>query len=393
MIATIEQERYLPNIDQQNALADYFSRAVIDDATGVRDEDICLDAPRARYYLAKLAPAPSDHADPSKDRNGNNALGFEFEADDGCELEIQAQCSVYYRVLPTYEQQVQRYELGQKEKEDGKRAVTFPTALVYERYALPSVTVRATAGLNPQDLGADQFKTHFEEASKRATAHKRSFRRIKNVPRDKLADKETFESFLASDTSEKPKPEWGAHIGIIPRRTRENRLRVNVLLVNDSVQSMRERAKGESFADDDLDPFLFRCEIRVKPVTGRILPIDLYLGPDAYRYDGRLPAFGMNCGVQETVDPASHSILSLRSVAAPIHGTSRIFPTLNSATRYEDLAKDPIPALKRFLGEMEDYAAAAHWLQPGLTAEQRQKEGRIGSPSLSRGHPLDREGR
>lgn len=373
MNSTIKQERRLPSIEEQNGIADYFARTVIDDATGLRDGDTCLDAPRARYYLSKLAPEPTNRADPSHDRNGNNALGFEFEVEDGAELAIQAQCSVYYRILPTYEQQVQRYELGQDEKEDGKRVVAFPTALVYERFNIGPVTVKTVVSTEVQNLGADLFQGLFEEASRSATSHKRAFRRIKNVPRDKLIDKDTFESFLATDTSEKARPSWKAHIAIISRRTRERRLRVNVLFVNETKQPMRDhaKAKSEPVTDDDIDPFLFRCELRVQPVRGNILPIDLYLGPDAYRYDGRLPAFGMNCGVLETIDQTG-AILSLRSVAAPIHSTSRIFPTYDASTKYENLASDPIPVLEHFLGAMEDYAKAAHWSQAHLTVEQQR---------------------
>src|SRR2546426_9559549 len=97
---------YRPSRPQQEALADHLVKAVIADATGVSDEDRCVgEPPSARYYLAALAPHDVNLAAGTVKRGRvvPNAAGFEFEIDgDRCVLTLEARCSVYYRVLPTY---------------------------------------------------------------------------------------------------------------------------------------------------------------------------------------------------------------------------------------------------------------------------------------------------
>ena len=100
---------FTPDVAQQEAMAGYLISAVVDDATGEAEGDVCIgEPPSARYYLASLAPSDLDLAVNAvrMGRATPSSLGFEFETGrEGGQLSLSASCSCYYRRLPTYEEQ------------------------------------------------------------------------------------------------------------------------------------------------------------------------------------------------------------------------------------------------------------------------------------------------
>jgi hypothetical protein len=367
------RERYWPSIEQQQAVADYFIDEFVGDATGVNDGDVCLfSPPRNKYFLGTLAPVPDDRADPTRDKRENNAMGFEMEVNGDTVLHVDAEFSVYYRIFPTYDQQIQRHPIGAQTK-DGAKVVKFPLAIVYERYAIGPITLTIPVGQKREKYGSDLFAPLLASAAEQAQKHSRTFRRgIKDVPRDALTDPTTFEAYLRTNGKEHVVPKWAVHIEATPRRTRDGRLRVNVLLVNDSTSP-----KINDKNDDDIDPFLFRTSFTVTATRGAIVPIRLDLGPDAYRYDGRLAAYAMNCGIEteygEIGSSSENVIASIRTVAAPKHSTFRIKAKDHEATEYAKLAVAPIPLLERFASDMEAYASDSKlWAGHKLTETQQR---------------------
>src|SRR5688572_18863612 len=101
--------KYKPTEAEQDAIAEYIVNSVVDDATGTADGRRCVgEAPSARYYLSALSPRDVDFSAGSvrRGRVVPTSAGFEFEVESACTLNVEARCSVYYRVLPTYEEQV-----------------------------------------------------------------------------------------------------------------------------------------------------------------------------------------------------------------------------------------------------------------------------------------------
>ncbi len=99
-----------------------------------------------------------------------------------------------------------------------------------------------------------------------------------------------------------------------------------------------------------------------------IVPIEMYLGPDAYRYDPNLPAYANNCGVEAVYD-ADGSIGRLRSVAAPGHETRRMVSKEHPATAFAALADDPILLLDAVAADMRAWMASDAWSTTGLRTE------------------------
>lgn len=356
---------YKPSVPVQDAVTDHFVDRIVEDATGIADGEICVgEPPRARYYLATLAPRkPTDQsAEVSQDRDANSAMGFEFEIEPGSSLRIEAECSVYYKVLPTYEEQTSGRDFA-KGSENGakKRGVPrIPLRSVYRHVPIAPVVVEALIGPDVLRLGEADFATSFAAASDQASHDPRRFKRVSNVPIVELADEARYEAFLNTQSGDMPTPSWGAHIHVLPRRSRDGRQRVSVALVNDSTQPMRH-VSNRDVQDDDLDHFLFRASLKVTAINGHIRPIMLDLGPDAYRYNGALAAYALSCGVEAPGwDGVASSIAALKSTPAPRERTFRVNPvdddTIRRATSYIGLATDPLPLLKTFAAELDAYA-------------------------------------
>src|SRR5712692_7096447 len=90
-------------------MAGYIVDSVLGDATGASEGDRCVgEPPSARYYLSALAPGDVDLSAGTvrRGRVVPSSAGFEFEVDEGCALGVSSRCSVYYRVFPTYEEQL-----------------------------------------------------------------------------------------------------------------------------------------------------------------------------------------------------------------------------------------------------------------------------------------------
>src|SRR5207247_5433777 len=126
------------------------------------------------------------------------------------------------------------------------------------------------------------------------------------------------------------------------------RTRVAVSIENSSEDPVVMRTvRGQRVPrhDNARDHFLFRARLDVSATPGVIVPIETYLGPDAYRYDPRLPAYANNCGLAAETDESGDVIHRLWSVAAPAHQTRRMVAKDHPATSFSALAADPVPLL------------------------------------------------
>src|SRR2546425_4461322 len=114
-------ERFDATVADQNAIADHLVGAVVRDATGEADGNRCVgEPPSAKYYLATLAPRDLDLA-AGRERRGREtprSAGFEMEVlQERSVFRAQVSMSCYYRVLPTFEEQL-GFAGGEEEPSD-----------------------------------------------------------------------------------------------------------------------------------------------------------------------------------------------------------------------------------------------------------------------------------
>jgi hypothetical protein len=375
-----------PSVNQQEAMAGYLAAAVIDDATGVSDGDRCVgEPPSARYYLATLAPADLDLA-VSRERRGRrtpNALGFEFEVGRAdASFDVTATVSCYYSVLPTLAEQ-RRYlsveDIDLAQVADLRLAPVFEHA----RATTGALMISLDPALPVLKVGREQFAAAFEEVRRRAAADPSVDRRVgderqeRRIPAVALADERDFAGHLAALPGDPILPSWSAQVTVTARPVASGRTRVTVLLENLShdprVTFRTRRGEAGERHDDARDHFLFRARVEVTSQPGVIMPIEMNLGPDAYRYDPFLAAYATNCGVDvEYIDDGA--IRGIWSVPAPAHATFRAVTLEDPATAFDTLADDPLPALRDVAAAMRAYADDPDWevrdLSPELAARK-----------------------
>lgn len=381
-------DRFDPTVEQQNAIADHIVGAVVRDATGEADGDRCVgEPPSARYYLATLAPRDLDLA-AGRERRGREtprSAGFEFEVtEDRATLEFRGTVSCYYRVFPTFEEQL-GFAGGDDAPED-RPGREYRLAPAYQRVEVDTgpMVLQLDPEHHLQRVGVDEFAAGLRAA--RATAagdalvdrREGDDRKERFVPGDALLSAEAFAAWLGKLPGTPIAPEWSAQIAVLTRPVGGGRFRVAVSLENlsdDPVVTRVRRGETVQRHDDARDHFLFRVHLEVAAAPGVITPMETYLGPDAYRYDPKLPAYANNCGVEADTEGLGEIVRRLWSVPAPVHQTRRMVSKEHPATPFAALAADPIPLLDALAREMRTWMASDAWSLSGLPDDLAERKG------------------
>jgi hypothetical protein len=375
-------DRYEPTVDEQIVMADHLTGAVVTDGTGVADGARCVgEPPSARYYLATLAPQGLNLA-ASRERKGRetpNSAGFEFEVvNDRADLDVRASVACYHRVFPTLDEQLAFTGGDDLPEERAQREYRLAPAYRLVEVDTGPLTLRLDPDHRVQNVGFDEFRRGFEGASRAAAADPHvdrrdgDDRRERFVPGTALTSEEVFLTWCQALPGTPVVPEWSAQITALTRPVAGGRHRVQLSIENlsDDPQVTRVvRGQQVNRHDDARDHFLFRIRLEAAAAPRVIVPIETYLGPDAYRYDPRLPAYANNCGVDAETDESGDIVHHLWSVPAPVHQTRRMVTKDHPATSFEALAEDPLPLLDRLAADMRTWVDSDAWSTKGLPAD------------------------
>lgn len=373
-------KEYVPTREEQEAIADYIVESVIGDATGAADGDRCVgEPPSARYYLSALAPVDVDLAAGTvrRGRVVPTSAGFEFEVEEGCVLTLSPRCSVYYRVFPTYDEQLEASDPGGNAADRHGRRYRLARAFRRRDIELPNLRAEIDPRYPRLHIGAEDFAAAFHAVETAIAADRCTYRRVDGAPRevdvpgDALATAETFQQWITALAGTVVAPEWSAQVTVSSRQVADGRRRVTVMLENLSLDPIRI-VRRQHRHDDARDHFLFGVGLRVAALKGRIVTMLMNLGPDAYRYDPRLAAYATNCGVDAALD--GYTVRELRMVAAPVHTTHRMPSAEHPATSFSTLATDPLPSLTQLAEDMAAHARHPDWAVAGLSSAQADRK-------------------
>lgn len=139
-----------------------------------------------------------------------------------------------------------------------------------------------------------------------------------------------------------------------------------------------QRERGELFANVSLvnsgedyrrlfDPNLYEVELEAE--VGQIDEIELDALPDSFRYDRRVPAFGLYCGVEYEAERGALRTLDASSVERrrPTYWDAELGPAPD--LRFTALEADPIPALSHLAEALEEWGATK-WSPEVLDARE-----------------------
>ena len=169
-----------------------------------------------------------------------------------------------------------------------------------------------------------------------------------------LASAGTFIQFVTSlRTPVVPSWEWEIRAAFRPSLD-DNRLVLGLIFANNSSRQLSDNGKE----NPHIEPFLFDTEAQFSFHNCAVFPFTINLAPEGFRYDRRLPAQGFNCAVDQFGDA------QFVTQHAPVHEQRRYQTRSEPAAPFTDLATDPIPVLDRILKAMEAYRAT--WDQERL---------------------------
>lgn len=373
---------YEATVAEQEAIVGYLTDRIVGDATGDNDGDRCVgESPSGRYYLATLAPTGLDLS-AGRTRRGRatpSAAGFEFLVEgEPPALEIHARASVYYRVFPTLAEQL---EVSDPEITQADRATrTYPVRHVFQRrlISVGPLPIELRETYTDRRVGRDELDDALQRVADEAVADRNAYRREDRLVRDitlsgaDLENDTSWDAFVAKQPGRVPRPEWHAAIWVLARPFGGERKRVSVLLENLS-QPARRLVRGEDRVDHAREHFLFNVGVEARATLGSIVPLEMDLGPDAYRYDPRLHAYAVNCGVEEE-RAVDGTIARLFTLPAPVHQTYRTPSEPHPSTSFELLERDPLPALDSLARDLEAFADDPAWDTAGLDERQAARK-------------------
>ncbi len=378
-----------PTVEQQSAMVNHLVDAVVLDATGERDGDRCVgEPPSARYFLATLAPQDLNIT-AGRERRGREtprSAGFEFEVvDPRAVLEVRATVSCYYRVFPTLREQLS-YKGGDDAPED-RIGREYRLAPAYRRVEVDGspLTLKLDPGTHLQHIGMSELGEGFAAVQTAASADPWVDRRNGDdrserfVPGDVLNSEDDFRAWIAGLPGTPVIPEWEARITALTRPVGGGRHRVQLSLENlsdDPKVTSTRRGQQVERHDDARDHFLFRVRLECGAEPGVIVPIEMYLGPDAYRYDPKLPGYANNCGLAAQTEEGGTVVRRLWSVAAPVCQTRRMASKEHPATEFSVLARDPLGPLGALAQDMRTWMASDAWSTDGLRDELAERKRR-----------------
>ncbi len=371
---------FTPTKATQEAMADYIVESVIGDATGSAEPGRCVgEPPSARYYLGALAPYDLNLSAGTV-RSGRvtpPAAGFEFEVGEGCTLSLAAGCEVYFRVFPSYEEQLAHSDPDLSAEDRAGRTYRLVTVFSSRRIQLPEISAEVDPTRPQIQTGGEEFAAAFDEMKETVETDPTAYRSVDDaarevdVPGHVLASADVFDQWIATVTGTVSTPAWSAHLAVSSRLVAGCRRRVVVMLENRSTDPVCV-VRGKERHDNARDHFLFRVNLRVRALKGQILGMRMNLGADAYRYDPLLPAYASNCGVESSLD--GEIVRELRMVPAPVHTTKRMPSAEHPATSFSELVADPLLALARLGDDLAEYATHPDWNVENLSPEQTQRK-------------------
>ena len=297
-------------------------------------------------------------------------IGMEWKATlnsltSGSTLSVDVEMAVYVRRLPGFEEQ-RRHATWRVPRRRGVRAASSNApgsgseeareselVAVWTREFLPRKRVEIDLGeLREKRRLAVDISDHVRaegwENVNRAELY--PGRRAIRVREADMVNQEAYERRLASYTAAPVAFPWRpvVDVRLVAAPTEPGCVRIALRLMNRSPRPRREQI-------DFVDPNLYAVRVVATAPSAAHADTVFQELPDSYRYDRRMPGVGINAHV--SLARPSPSLVTLEADSVPTKEVPRLEPRSveGAAPRFDALASDPVPVLRRVLEEMQSY--------------------------------------
>ncbi|OWP57534.1 MAG: hypothetical protein B2I17_00105 [Thermoplasmatales archaeon B_DKE] len=388
----------------EEKLASYLVNEVNKRASGSKYVECLGNSPRDVYFIGNLRPRDNASSDDSsipkylKDLSNKLspvAFGAEFLLNpfkDMIEINITLSWSLYYRVIPTFDQQ-RRYQLKEDSKELKSKNVDtkfqmdddkeenqgadndeeFESADLIEarkknkdtlikRFKkiscksigygkiykddratwqidfsnlIESINLELERGQNIVFKDTERFKTNGEEDDN-----------VK-LPQSALIDEEEFENFLSQlKTDVIPKWSIEPRFEIKQEDSEGNNRNINFLAEFTNISNIPSSSNNK-------EGYIFEPQASFEFLSGEVVPFELDLAPKNFRYDRNLWGRGFNCGIEVTSGENGRNKFVTTNI--PIFRQRRMVTKDTPKITFHELTEDPITKLEVLLNAMNDY--------------------------------------
>jgi hypothetical protein len=346
--------------------------------SGDKFKKIVGKSPENMFYVGKLSAGQRADNEFSSDVF-IQSLGLDFiiKYEDISEttLDITVGGDFFYRIIPTYEEQVydfvnrinQVFSIDCKNVTEAKEYLKtndkkFETDLVLafkrlsllEHESLFSVSLRDELTRNPNYFRIKenhplnkQLNNHIKELIAAVFKDKQRYRAIRDKVRiDDVISERAFATFIQRNQREEINLTWDIVLDVTGKKYQENNLRITTSLVNNSIKNdstVREEAKNKPKRIYTL----FNSKLTIKNQGSKFVPIKMNYFEDDYKYDRNQYAVGNNCSIVYDKEDVSISTNTL-----PEYKQYRLKTKDEYAVPFKDLINNPIDTLKYLHSEM-----------------------------------------
>jgi hypothetical protein len=344
--------------------------------TGSNTNKVLNDKPQMKFFVGTLcSQSPSKNLANIKTKVAPVRMGIEFLLRKSelkkATLTIQPSASIFYRINPSYEEQLEatltetqlskeelqakikeQCELAKQGKEDCKLG---PKPLVvFTKHRIKSITALCKlSDIIKDSLDCEhEFKSEAKEMIDDAYAafkadDEKYWHRSKReevdaiIPLSSLVNPDVFSDYWTNWASTQAEPVWEFKISIIINDFNEEMAKISVLMENTS----------KAHENDYVDNFLFDTNLRVKVDGAKIQDFEIDYLKDYYRYNGLIGASGINC---EAIKNESDN--SVHTEHVPCFEQMRIKTREGIKPLFKELASDnAISLLKAIANSMKEY--------------------------------------
>lgn len=329
--------------------------AVLDRATGRKEDETIFYKPSERIFIGNLSPEnESALEDRVKTRLSPNSIGLEFQLPRNVEFDakivLRPSGAFYYRVYPSYEQQLKFSGAQPLAGSPSAHPMTLTPgqsgvwlAPIFKKLKLQDVTLEIplTKLLKEEDQGESIFDltSHCMKLWKLAESDPRFFRKfivmgkrrkrkVEWIPVGALTSEVEYEKYLRQASKEEMLPTWSL---IISRRVFETKEGYRVILsLSNASEAERDYSKENVF---------FESRLNAKLVGGAFRPYVLEYLRQSYDHDRTIRAGGINCSCREVSDA------EIETEHVPVFEEKRFEPVELADLTFALLANDPLRVL------------------------------------------------
>lgn len=418
----MSNENWTPQ--EEEKLANYIAEQVIGRASGKLKEECLFNMPRDRYFIGNLRSAADENEEneinlPFDLRNklSPTAFGSEFlvrSQDRKMRIEVTVKWTCYYRVFPTYIQQIEfqrvsdestdeqtnieihktqsnddvghedneereaRWELeNEQQQAHYERRQTQPEKdSLCQRFR--KIRCKAVGNLFIRENTEEAFEIDQSDLVRALEAEVKRAQQVANADNDILrTDRDDLDkqvnissAALTSESEythfrEQHKIEipiswkWNVQVECDKYENSSNTEHPDYTLVSINFINMSPMPDRSLTREN----FFFDTSAEFQFIEGHVFPFTLELAPRGFRYDRNLWGRGFNCAVEKIADTEYHT------THTPYHSQMRYLTRTKPKALFEELTNQPILVLESIQSAMQE--SLTNWNDAEVEYKQR----------------------